>query len=98
MFEIQQLYKDIQFSLNVSIFIENNSYVVINCLKINHVTISRGKCLGIVTLKILRTSCFRYNPEKKSAKLPIPKMKFNRIDATFSVQVLKQNVQSILRK
>ena len=79
-------------SLNVSIFIVNNFYVVTNCLKINCVTIYRGKCLGIVTSKILRTNCFRCNSEKKSAKFPIPKMKLNRIDATFSMQVLKQNV------
>ena len=41
----------------------------INCLNINRVTIYRAKCFGIVTLKVLPTSCFRYNSEEKSAKI-----------------------------
>ena len=29
----------------------------------------RAKCLGIMTLKVLPTSCFRYNSEKKKYKI-----------------------------
>ena len=29
------------------------------------ITICRAKCLDIVTLKVLPTSCFCYNPEDK---------------------------------
>ena len=42
----------------------------------------------IVTLKVLPTSCFRYNSEEESTKLPNPKMKLNKIDTSFSVKVL----------
>ena len=34
----------------------------------NQVTIYRAKHLGKVTLKVLPTSCFRYNSEEKSEK------------------------------
>ena len=46
----------------------------------------RAKCLGIVTLPILSFTdkCFR----GKSSKFSIPKMKLNRIDMSFPVQVL----------
>ena len=43
--------------LNLSIFIVNEFFYVINCLKINRVTIFRAKCLRIVTLKVLLTIC-----------------------------------------
>ena len=36
----------------------------------NRVTICRPKCFDIVTLKILSTSCFRYNSEEKKHKIP----------------------------
>ena len=35
----------------------------------------RAKCLGIVTLRVLPTTCFPYNSEEISSKFPIPKMK-----------------------
>ena len=41
-------------SLYLSIFIGNNFYTTINCLKTNHGTIYGAKCLGIVTLKFNR--------------------------------------------
>ena len=50
--------------------------------------ICRAKCLGIVTLKVLPTSCSRYNSEEKSPKFPISKMKLSRINMSFPVQVL----------
>ena len=75
-------------SLNLSIFIIKNFYYVINYLYINHVTIYRAKCLAIVTLKILPTTCFRYASEEVSSKFSIPKMKLNRILMSFPVQVL----------
>ena len=40
-------------NLTSLIFIVNNFYCVINCLNINRITISRAKCLDLVTLKIL---------------------------------------------
>ena len=52
----------------------------------NHVTICRAKCLDIVTLKLLPTSCFRYNSEEKSTKFLNPKMKLNKIDIHFPVR------------
>ena len=36
------------------------------CHKLNLVTIYRRKCLGIVTLKVLPTSFFRYNSVEKN--------------------------------
>ena len=54
----------------LSIFIVNNFYYAINCLNINHVTIYRRKCIDIVTLNVLPTSCFRHNVEEKSTKTP----------------------------
>ena len=54
----------------------------------NRVTIYRTKCLGIVTLKVLPKSCSHYNSEKKSPKFSIPKLKLNRITASFPVQDL----------
>ena len=50
--------------------------------------IYRAKCLGIVTLKSLPTTCFHYNSEELSSKFLIPKMKLNRVDMNFPVQVL----------
>ena len=47
-----------------------------------------AKCLGIVTLKVFPTNCFRYNSENISTKFPIPKMKLSRIAMIFLVQVL----------
>ena len=69
-----------------SIFRVNNFCYVINWLifyydlNINRFTIFRTKCLGIVTLRVLPTTCFRYNSEETSSKFPIPKMKLNRIE------------------
>ena len=54
----------------------------------NRVTICRAKCLDIVALKLLPTSCFRYNAEEKSTKFRNLKMKLNKIDTSFFVQVL----------
>ena len=45
--------------------------------------IYRAKSLGIVTFKVLPTTCFRYNSEELGSKFPIPKMKLNRIDMSF---------------
>ena len=36
----------------------------------------------------LATSCYCYNSEEKSIKFPNPKMKLNKIDASFPAQVL----------
>ena len=58
---------------NLSIFIVNDFYCVINCLNMNSVTICRAK------LKFLTTSCFRYNSEEKTKSFPFPKIKLNRI-------------------
>ena len=58
----------------------------INCLNANRFTIYRTKCIDIVTLKVLPTS---YNSEeRKSTKFTNPKMKQNKIDRSFLVQVL----------
>ena len=75
-------------SFNVSIFIIKNIYYVISYLDINCLTIYRVKYLGIVALKVLQTSCFRYNSEEKSAKFPVLEMKQKRTDVSFPVQVL----------
>ena len=58
----------------------------------NRVTICRAKCLDIVILKVLPTSYFCYNSEEKSTKFPNPKMKLNKIDISFPVQILQQNI------
>ena len=42
--------------------------------------IYRTKCIGIGTLKVLPTNCFRYNSKEKSTKFPNPKMKLNKIN------------------
>ena len=49
---------------NLSIFIVNNFYCVMNCLNINRVRFYRTKCIDIVTLKVLPTSCSRYKKHK----------------------------------
>ena len=59
-----------------------------NCLNMHQVRICRVKYLGMVTLKVLPTSCSRYNSQEKSKKFPNPKMKLNKIDTRFPVQVL----------
>ena len=69
-----------------------------NCLNINRVTISRVKCLDIVYLKVLPTTCLCYDSEEIKSKFLIPKMKLNRINMSFPMQVLSENVSSILRK
>ena len=66
-------------SLNLSIFRVKNFYYVINCLYLNRVTIYRAKCLGKVNLKVLPTTCFRFNSEEISSNFLIPKMRLNRI-------------------
>ena len=58
-------------------------------MNINHIKIYRRKCIDIVTLKVLPTSCFHYNSVKKSTKFPNPKMKLSKIGMSFPVQVLK---------
>ena len=58
----------------------NNFYYVINCLNINQVTICKAMCLGIVTLKVLPTTLFRYKSEEISSNFPIPKIKLNRVE------------------
>ena len=72
----------------LSTFKVNNFYYVIDYLNINRFTIYRAKRLGIVILKALPTTYFCYNSEEISLKFPIPKMKLNRIDMSFPVQVL----------
>ena len=54
----------------------------------NRVAIYRERCLSIMTLKVLPATCFRYNAVEISSKFPITKMKLNRIDMSFPVQVL----------
>ena len=54
----------------------------------NCVMICSAKYLGIMTLKVLPTSCSRYNSKEDSEKFPILKMKLNRINASVPVQVL----------
>ena len=66
----------------------NNFYCVINCSNMSRVKIFRAKCLGIVTLKVLPTSCSRYNSENKSSKFLFQKVKLNRINTSVPVQVL----------
>ena len=63
---------------NLSIFIVNNFYCVMNCLNINRVRFYKTKFIDIVTLKVLPTSCSRYNSEEKSIKFPNPKMKLQK--------------------
>ena len=50
--------------------------------------IYREKCLGIVTLIVSPTTYFGYNSEKISSEFLIPKMKLNKIDMSFAMQVL----------
>ena len=45
-----------------------------------------AKCLEMVTLKVLPTTCFSYNSEKISSKYLIPKMKLNKIDMSFPMK------------
>ena len=67
--------KKIENCFAVTVLIEFRNcrvnYCVINCLNINRVTIYRGKCPGIVTLKVLSKL------EEQSTKFPIPKMKLS---------------------
>ena len=72
---------------NSSIFIGNNFQYVINCLNIKRITICRGKSFGIVTLKILPKTCFRYNSEEKGTKLLIWRVKLKWINTSFTVQI-----------
>ena len=44
--------------------------------------------MSLVTLKVLPTTYFGYNSEEISSEFPIPKMKLNRIDMNFAMQVL----------
>ena len=46
------------------------------------------KCLGLVTLKILPTNCFRCNSKRNNKKLAILKVKLNKINTNFPLQVL----------
>ena len=55
----------------------------------NHVTICRAKCLAIVTLNVLPTSCSCYDSEEKSQKFPISKLKINRINASSLTRCLE---------
>ena len=50
--------------------------------------IYRAKCFGITTLKVLPTSCFRFNLDENSTKFSILKMQLSRIDMSFPVPVL----------
>ena len=77
--------------LNLSILIVSSIYYVITCRNINRVTIYGAKYLGMATLKVLPTTCFRYNSEEISLRFPIPMMKLKKIDMSFTVQVLQQN-------
>ena len=54
----------------------------------DRVTIFTTKCIDMMTLKVLLTSCFCYNSEEKRTKFPNAKMKLNKIDTSFPVQVL----------
>ena len=83
-------------SLNLSIFIVNNLYYVIICLNINRVTIYRAKCFSILALKVLPTTCFRYNSKEISSKFPIRKWSFkqNRYEfpsANFMIKCLEDS-------
>ena len=69
-----------RIDINLSTFKVNNFYYVINYLNANRVTIYKAKCLGMVTLRVLPTTCFRYSSEEKSSKFPIPSVKLNWID------------------
>ena len=87
-------------SLNLSLFIVNKFYPTNpphvfhvdttwkRSLRLKCVTICRAKCLDMVTLKVLPTSRFRYNSDVKSTIFPNAKMKLNKIDMSFPVQVL----------
>ena len=83
-------------SLNLSIFIVNNFYYVIICLNINRVTIYRAKCFSILALKVLPTTCFRYNSKEISSKFRIRKWSFkqNRYEfpsANFMIKCLEDS-------
>ena len=54
----------------------------------NCVTIYKAKYIDIVTLKLLPTTSFRYNSEKMSSKISIPKEKQSRIAMSFAIQLL----------
>ena len=51
------------------------------------VTIYRVKCLGILSLKVLPTTCFCYNLDQKCIKSTIPRMKLNRINTSFPAEI-----------
>ena len=65
--------------IDISQFIYFYFNCAINCLNMNRVTICRAKCLGIVTLKVLWTSCSRFNSGEKSPKFMIPKKELLRV-------------------
>ena len=78
-------------SLNLSIFIVNNFYCVINCLNMNRVIVCRAKSVGIAAYRHSFTDelfpLWLSNSEEKITKFPFPKMKLNRINASFPMQV-----------
>ena len=51
-------------------------------------SVYRAKYLGIVTLKVLPTTCFSYNSGEIRSKFLIPQIKLDRIAMSFPVQVL----------
>ena len=55
----------------------------------------RAKCLGIVTLRVLSTTCFRYNSEEISSKFPILKMKLTTTEISTREPSLKSNTNQI---
>ena len=48
-----------------------------------------GKCFGMVTLKILTTTCLCYNSDKKTAKFPVSEMNLSRVNTSFPLQVIQ---------
>ena len=51
--------------------------------------IYRAKSIDIMTSIVSSTSCFRHNSEEKSTKFSISKIKLNKTDRSFSVEILE---------
>ena len=51
----------------------------------------RAKCVGIVTLNVLLTTCFRYNSEEITSKFLILKMKLTTTEISTIEPSLKSN-------
>lgn len=50
-----------------------------------------AKCFGMVTLKILTTTCLCYNSDKKAqnSQFPVSEMNLSRVNTSFPLQVIQ---------